>query len=312
MPRHSPEAIAAIVSALDLIEDDHFPLPGIEVDAARHTFAMQVIDSMRRIEFVSVAAARHISPNRGNPNNDMFDPIRAALLALRRRDVDEAAWITFLFVHFGMHPQAKWRFIREIYGKLGAQPGWTWAAISQDPEVFRDWLRENQDHLLRGRRRGFGNHRKYQSMDADKPTGTGAAIVSYVDWVMANGGHRQLFANAYSAGNNDYYAAFDWLYKKMDAVISFGRIAKFDYLTMLGKLAITPIKPPKTYIANATGPKTGARLMLQGNTGAGLSYVELERRLWIMGETLGVDMQVIEDSLCNWQKSSQRYRLFGG
>lgn len=312
MHRHNENTLNEIEDALTRIEEEHFPLPGIEVDAARRSFAMQVVDSVRRVEFVSYVAARPITARRAAPNDEMFDPVRAAILALRRNDVDEACWITFLFVHFGMHPKAKWRFVREVYGKLGEHPSWTWANVSAQPEAFRDWLRANQEHLMRGRDRGFGNHRKYQSMDADKPAGTGAAVVSYVEWVHRNGGHAQLIAKAYAANNNDDHAAFDALYNQMDAVISFGRIAKFDYLTMLGKLGVAGITPPKAYIANATGPKTGAKLMLQGNTGAGLSSNEMERRLRLMGDALGVNMQVIEDSLCNWQKSPMRYRLFAG
>ncbi|WP_151449178.1 alpha-glutamyl/putrescinyl thymine pyrophosphorylase clade 3 protein [Lacisediminimonas profundi] len=312
MYRHNAQTLQRIEDTLLIVEEEHFPLPGIELDAARRAFAMQVVDSIRRVEFVSVVSQRPISPRRANPNEEMFDPVRAAILAHRRGNVDEACWITFLFVHFGMHPIAKWRFLREVYGKLGEEPGWTWANVSRHPDDFRDWLRANQEHLLRGRRRGFGNHRKYQSMDADSPTGTGAAVLSYVDWVLQGGGHAQLIANVYADNNNDDYAAFDSLYNQMDAVISFGRIAKFDYLTMLGKLAIARIKPPKAYVADSTGPKNGAKLMLQGNVGAGLSSRELECRLRVMGDQLGVNMQVIEDSLCNWQKSPERYRLFAG
>jgi len=312
MYRHNIQILESIEDTLLRVEDEHFPLPGVERDVARRTFAMQLVDSIRRVEFVSVVAKRSISRRRADPNDNMFDPVRAAILAHRRGDVDEACWITFLFVHFGMHQVAKWRFLREIYGKLGEKPGWTWDNVSKHHDDFRDWLRIHQDHLLRGGRRGFGNHRKYQSMDADSPAGTGAAVLSYVNWVLQSGGHAQLIEDAYANNSNDDYAAFDALYCQMSAVISFGRIAKFDYLTMLGKLSIASIKPPKAYIANATGPKAGARLMLQGNTSAGLSTNELERRLRIMGDYLGVNMQVIEDSLCNWQKSPQHYQLFSG
>ncbi|MFZ6746188.1 hypothetical protein ACO0LC_23415 [Undibacterium sp. JH2W] len=280
------------------------------MDIARQTFARQVIDSVRRIGFVPAVARSRISARRANPDDVMFDPVRAAILAHRHGDVDEASWIIFLSVHFGMHPIAKWRYLREVYGKLGAQTYWSWAEICQHPYDFQDWLRENQNHLLRGSRRGFGNHRKYQSMDADSATGTGVAVLSYVDWIKRNGGHTPLFARAYAEHHDDAYAAFDSLYQQMDTVISFGRVAKFDYLTMLGKLSLAIIKPPKAYIAGTSGPKNGARLMLQGSTDAALANAELERRLRIIGDYLGVSMQVMEDSLCNWQESPQHYRLF--
>ena len=54
---------------------------------------------------------------------------------------------------------------------------------------------------------------------------------------------------------------FDYLYRSMDAVASFGRMAKFDYLTMVAKLGLAPIEPGSTYMPGATGPLSGARLL---------------------------------------------------
>jgi hypothetical protein len=165
---------------------------------------------------------------------------------------------------------------------------------------------------MRGSNRGFGNHRKYQSMDADKPAGTGAAIESYVGWVMQYGGHSQLIQHALGQVGGDPKQAFEWLYRSMGEVASFGRMAKFDYLTMLGKTQLAQIEPDLAYLSGATGPASGARLMLQGSTANELSIAIMENRLAILASYLGVGMQVIEDSLCNWQKSPSRYRLFSG
>ncbi|MFL6676360.1 MAG: hypothetical protein ACJ8LG_24105 [Massilia sp.] len=312
MYRHKEAALNKIEATLTKFTSTYFPLPGIEKPSARRVFAMQVLDSMRRVAYVGVVAGRKISPRRGDPSDEMFDPVKAAMLALRSGDMEEACWLAFLFVHFGMHRVSRWRFLREVYGRLGATPHWSWSEVSADPEAFRDWLRENQAHLLRGNQRGFGNHRKYQSIDADKPAGTGAAIVSYVDWVAEHGGHAALFEKAYSTGAKDDYSAFDYLYESMNSVVSFGRTAKFDFLTMLSKLGIASIKPPKAYIAGSTGPETGARLMLQGSVDKTLPANELEARLRQLADELEVNMQVIEDSLCNWQKSTDNYHLFSG
>jgi hypothetical protein len=97
----------------------------------------------------------------------------------------------------------------------------------------------------------------------------------------------------------------------MSAVKSFGRTARFDYLTMIGKLGLAPIEPGSAYLQGATGPVKGARLLF-GDAHAVLSLKELDIRLVQLGGELNVGMQVLEDALCNWQKSPQKFRPFRG
>lgn len=312
MSRHNLVLITQLSDAIARYQAEQFPLPGIFNNVHKIVFIKQIIDSIRRVSYVSVIAQNTINNDRGDPNNDLFDPVKAAILYKLSGNIDEAGWLIFLFVHFGKHLRAEWRFIKEVYGKLGDNPYWTWAEITSNPQFFRDWLRANQTHIMRGSNRGFGNHRKYQSMDADKPTGTGAAILSYVEWVMQYGGHQQLFQHALNQSNGDPKRAFDWLYHSMNAVISFGRTAKFDYLTMLGKTELAMIQPGIAYLKGSTGPVAGARLMLQGSVANELTLLDMEARLVALAEYLEVGMQVMEDSLCNWQKSPANYRLFSG
>jgi hypothetical protein len=99
----------------------------------------------------------------------------------------------------------------------------------------------------------------------------------------------------------------------MDAVASFGRTAKFDYLTMLGKLGLAPIVPGRAYLDGATGPLRGAKLLFLGSPNAGgLSTNELDTRVGQLGAALQVGMQEMEDSLCNWQKSPGRFEAYRG
>ena len=49
--------------------------------------------------------------------------------------------------------------------------------------------------------------------------------------------------NACEQAKGDPRKAFDILYHSMGAVASFGRTARFDYLTMIGKLGLAPIEP---------------------------------------------------------------------
>lgn len=310
MSRHDPAVMQRYRNALALYEAQEHPLPGIADPVRRDIFIKQIVDSVRRVEYVSEIALRPISPLRADPQNEQFfDPLRAALIHKSMGDSDEAGWLIFLLTHFGKHRHAGWRYLREIYGKLGEQPYWSWSEVSGDPQAFRDWLRQCSPHIMRGNDRGFGNHRKFTSMDADKPNGTGMAVQTYVDWVTGHGGHSQLFQTALNQTGGDPMQAFQWLYRSMSVVRSFARLGKFDYLAMIGKTGLAAIAPGFAYLAGSSGPRKGANLIF-GN--ATLSTPEKERRLILLAGYLNVGMQAIEDSLCNWHKSPGTYVYFSG
>jgi hypothetical protein len=235
--------------------------------------------------------------------------LKAAILHHRDGEIEEAFWLVFLFVHFGRHFRAGWRYAREVYGKLGGPGRWDWASTSADLPGFRAWLNDHQADLkAEGLPRGFGNHRKYESLDAYGPNGTGAVVESYVNWVNPPRTHQELMNQALRQGEGDPKRAFDILYKSMEAVSRFGRTARFDYLTMVAKLGLALIEPPSTYMAGATGPVRGARLLLGTNENA----ATLDRWLAELNIELKVGMQVLEDALCNWQKSPEVFTPFRG
>jgi hypothetical protein len=216
----------------------------------------------------------------------------------------------FIFVHFGKHARAGWRYAREIYGRLGDGGRWDWASVSSDPAAFRSWLDVHQNDIKReGAPRGFGNHRKYQSLDAYSPTGTGAAVESYVRWVDPPRTHQELVAEALAEAGGGPQQAFDILYLSMSAVASFGRTARFDYLSMLGKIGLASVLAGSTYMHGATGPYEGARLLFGGRIAA-QSRGTLDGWLVRLDARIRVGMQVLEDALCNWQKSPDRFKPF--
>lgn len=170
--------------------------------------------------------------------------------------------MVFLFVHFGKHHRAGWRYAREVYGRLGDGSRWDWASTSANPSSFRGWLAAHQGELRReGIPRGFGNHRKYESLDARSPKGTGAAVESYVEWVNPPRTHQEMMEEARRNAEGNPRRTFAELYQSMRVVARFGRTARFDYLTMIGKLGLGAIEPPSTYMGGATGPIRGARLL---------------------------------------------------
>jgi hypothetical protein len=268
---------------------------------------------MHRVRFISVVRNRNLSQRRADPNDKLFDPLRAAILHQRQGHIDEAFWLVFLFVHFGKNSRAGWRYAREVYGRLDDGLIWDWARTSVDPAGFRKWLAAHQGQLKRkGISRGFGNHRKYQSLDAYSGSGTGAAVESYVNWVGPPRTHVELIEHASQQGAGDPRKAFDYLYRSMRAIVSFGRTARFDYLTMVGKLGLGPIEPGSTYMQGATGPASGARLLFGDNKKAALSKANLDSWLVDLDAQLHVGMQVLEDALCNWQKFPDKFRPFRG
>src|SRR5882762_6500425 len=116
------------------------PLPGVRDAASRVAFREQLLESSRRVRFVEIIRSRQFSDRRANPNDDLFDPLMAAILHHRRGNVEEAFWLVFLFVHFGKHVRGEWRYVREVYGRLGEGGLWDWEATARNPTGFRTWL----------------------------------------------------------------------------------------------------------------------------------------------------------------------------
>ncbi len=137
--------------------------------------------------------------------------------------------------------------------------------------------------------------------------GTGAVIESYVQWVNPPRSHEALMADALAEAENDPHEAFDRLYQSMNALRRFGRTARFDYLTMIGKLGLANIEPGTAYLSGSTGPLKGAQLLFGVGSRATLEVLTAQ-----LGNQLGVGMQVMEDALCNWQKSPGIFKPFRG
>jgi hypothetical protein len=286
-------------------------LPGIAAQSGRRALIEQLLDSERRNRYVKVLLGRDLGPRTGDPATSAFDPLRAAIINYRQGDRDEAFWLIFLFVHFGKHRRAEWRYAREVYGKLGQGGRWDWNSVSANVGQFRSWLDENSAQIkgVDGPR-GFGNHRKYESLGGWTDNGTGAVVSSYVAWVEQAGSHDRLIQDAIARAHGDETAAFDILYRSMGAVHRFGRTARFDYLSMIGKVEFAAIKPGKTYMAGATGPRLGARLLFGASDSVDSS--ELEAHLNTLEEYLSVGFVALEDALCNWQKSPTLFKPFRG
>jgi len=298
-------------NALTKFIAEQHELPGINGLHARDTLLRQFVDSVHRVKYPVLIRTRNLSQHRKDPSNEMFDPLKAALLHFREENSDEAYWLVFLFAHFGRHRKTGYLYARCVYGRFGQGGLWDWKSTSSNPAEFRKWLHDNQERLD-ALPPGFGNHRKYESLEAYSDKGTGATVETYVAWVEPPRSHQQISDEAIARAGGDVRKAFDILYKSMKKVRRFGRLARFDFLAMIGKLGFAAIEPGSAYMGSATGPVDGARLLFAGSSDAKISSRELDELLIRLDLYLNVGTQAIEDAVCNWQKSPAVFKSFRG
>lgn len=309
MRPHDHVLYEKLANSLVTFSKEKHNLPGIDTPRASETFLEQLLESVHRVKYVAVLKTRKLSERSLDPRNEMFDPVKAAILHHLNDNIDEAFWLVFLLTHFGKNLKGGWQYLRNVYGNLEGENIWSWTNTSSNPAQFSKWLQENQDAIrAKGVNHGFGNHRKYESLDK----GTGPAVESYINWVGPTHKHVDLIESVYQQSGHNPKTSFDHLFHSMNAVVRFGRTARFDYLTMVGHMGLANIEPGFAYLQNSTGPLAGAKLLFCGDTTAKIRTANLESWLAELEADLGVGMQVLEDALCNWQKSPEIFKKFRG
>lgn len=281
------------------------PLPGIVTQAALETLVKQFIASLRREDYYARVQQKVISKERADPRSKAFDAERAVAYYMQQGNVEEAAWLVFLMTHFARPADTGWLRLQDVYGKLG-EGTWDWITVKANPAAFANWVYTNAG-AIRGK---FGNHRKYESLKSNAKRGLLHVLESYINWIGA-AGHKKFFAEVVQQTGNDPAKIFDALYRSM-TVFSFGRLAKFDYLALVGRYRIAPITPGSAYLGGATGPADGARLLFTGKSKTPVKLTTLQSWLDDLDADLRVGMSVIEDALCNWQKSPTTFIHFKG
>ena len=283
-------------------------LKGISRKAERQTFVRQLLDSMRRVKYIAVIQEQDHSESRRDPLSSLFDPLKASLLFARDGRLDEAFWMVFLYTHFSKNKNSGWQLARQIYGGLDGKL-WSWDEVSRHTTRFCNGIERNHEKFA-GK---FGNHRKYESLKPSAMHGTGSVVKSYVDWIGPSKSHELLIQKASDESNGTPNAMFAWLMNDMRKVLRFGRLARFDHLTMIGKLDLAEISPGSPFLKNATGPLSGAKLLFDGAANSSATSTNnLDLQVVQLGNHLGVGMQEMEDSICNWQKSPDCYEAFHG
>ena len=293
---------------LDSFCKNNFHLAGLTGHLRKPALLHQLIDSVRRIEYLNITSARSRSVNLYTPYSGSFSPFGGGAALQKRGRIDDAYWLVYLATHFGKHKADRWNLTEDFYGRFGQGGVWDWATASQSPQAIAEWLSDIYPHLTSlGRSRRFGNHRKFETLKPGSK-GTGFAMTTYIEWVIGYGSHEKLIASAQNEVGQNPKAVFAYLYKDLDNVAKLGRLGKFDLLCNLSNLLIAPIIPDIAYIAGSTGPADGARLLF----GNGQTIQQLEIACADLATYLDVSPQVIEDALCNWQKRPDKYVYFRG
>ncbi len=280
-------------------------LKGLPNAAAIETLATQFVASLRREDYYHLVQVKPIAASRADPNNPLFDAERAVAFHMQQGNIDEAGWLIFLMTHFARRPDTGWLRLQDVYGRLGTGI-WDWPSVTGAPGAFDQWLAANWSRV----RGAFGNHRKYESLRPNANRPMSRAVGDYLQWIGPNG-HAAFYANAVRIAGNDPKTIFDHLYETL-RITSFGRLAKFDYLSLVGRYGLAPIEAGSAYLDGATGPGRGARLLVDGSATSATKNSVLQTKLDALDLTLKVGMEVMEDALCNWQKSPTKFVHYKG
>lgn len=280
-------------------------LAGLPNQATIDTLAMQFVASLRREDYYQVVQKKPVSAARADPNSPLFDAERAVAFHMQQGNVDEAGWLIFLMTHFARPADTKWRRLQDVYGRLGAGL-WDWPTVSANPTAFHSWIAANWQQI-RGK---FGNHRKYNSLQPTAANPMRSTVDDYLAWI-GPAGHAAFFAKAVRAAGNNPHTIYDHLYNDMK-VLTFARLGKFDYLSLVGRYGLAPISAGSAYLNGATGPQSGARLLVDGNRKSTTPLAAIQGKLDALDVRLNVGMAVMEDALCNWQKSPARFEHYLG
>jgi hypothetical protein len=306
--------VASLIDSLNQFKDA--PLNGLVNDNYTKIFAEQIVDSIRRIEYMATIGKRDISVDRLNPLSKEFDPLKAALYYKRNDNVDEAFWLVFLATHFGKSEKSGWLLCADIYGALGEREPWTWQNITSNFDEFIAWYRNASNTLINDSIvRRFSNHRKYESLRNNANRSIPRVFGSYVNWIGGHNSHIAKLEESKQTVMNDNEKLFDLLYTSAcKNLVSFSRLAVFDLLTMQSKMGLIVTYPQKAYLKGSTGPILGTNLLFFNTlTKSNPNFLEGYLSDLAAHLNLGVfAMQILEDSICNWQKSPCRYRHFKG
>jgi len=276
-------------------------LSGIAQEDRRRAFCFQIVESMRRTRYIRAIAGRGSCSRRTCPHSDLFDPERAIVFYRNEGNLEEALWLTFLTIHFGKNKKNGWKTLQTFY-KGDGEKTWTLSNVRRDYSYFEYWYKKSWSSL----NFGFSNHRKYESLNPDSKKGTLAVVNSFLKYLDCVGDFFE-YAALKSAGDK-----FDFLYRDFSKILRFGRLAKFEMVSLLHNMNLVDAEANSMYLSGATGPLKGAKLLLLDDPLGDISLDKLDAFSVEFTKYIGIGMQPLEDALCNWQKAPISFLAFRG
>lgn len=298
---------------LERFDREVYELPGLADLENRECLVLQIIDSIRRVEYSIIVNQRKLSGHCADATLTGFNPIMAASWHFRNGNINEAVWIIFLLTYFGKSKKSGWALIRAFYSALNTSPAyWTWERVSNNFGDMIEWLKLNSEQV---KSQGvFSNHRRYTSFNPNSSMGPISVFSTYFNWIGNEGNHELKLQSIINQAEELNQPIFRVFYNSIPHGMSLARLGKFDFLTMISKIGIINMVADSTYMVGATGPISGAKLLFWGSNKIKVPISEIQNRMDSLANFFNFEhrMQIIEDSVCNWQKSPGLYNRFTG
>ncbi len=262
------------------------------------TLSKQTIDSIRRVEIYKtyLQRANNAEKNRHSyySTNNPFTLAQRSSLSLETR-----IWCVYVATYFGKSNASKWTlFNRSVFRPDKSLI--SFEDIIENREQYFDYLRDL--NLFEGS--NYSNHRKYTKKSLDGSKG----VLNSFDFLIDGIGQFRFVSPT----------SFDTTYRNALAIPNFGRMAAFDFTSSLCKCGLNVQEPESMYHKYSTGPLAALKeiLKLAGIRNPPQSLqVDFGRDLleWFSTHSsIYMIAQVLEDAICNWQKSPRSYgRYFG-
>lgn len=267
-------------------------------EAALAALAFQTKDSIRRIEVYTAYKTRaELADQTGLPYSFSTNP----LVLAQRPSISSLSklWFLYLATYFGKSKTSKWELSKR--------------AIFRNAEeiILVEEILEERNSYFNGLEKmdffancNFSNHRKY----------TKKALLGKNGFINS----ANYFLNNIYQFNFPEITDFDYTYNRALKIPLFGRMAAFDYICSLCKCNLNVNEPTSMYLKYSTGPRAGFRYLLN-LCGSEISSIEdvvqfgNELQEWFQENTeIFLVAQVLEDAICNWQKSPiTKSRYFG-
>ena len=257
----------------------------------------QTFDSIRRIEIFNTYKTKADIAVRTKSN--YFITSNPFILS-QREDLsyENRIWIIYLAVYFGKSKKSGWALFNKatFYSNKSLID---FDYVKNNKQDYFDYLKAI--NFFDGKT--FSNHRKFvkKSLEGDR------GLIRSMDFLIDN-------IDSFIEVNK---LTFDDCYKKGLRIPNFNRLGSFDFTSNLVKCGLDIEEPKKMYLRNSSGPLAGLKLILKlsgsdYNNESAMIFGEKIESWFLHNTNIFMVCQVLEDSICNWQKQPVNYSYFSG